>query len=190
MDKQQLIDFETDIATIYQTGKIKAPVHLAGGNEDALLEIFKDYIQGDWVFSTWRSHYHWLLSKHDPEELKRQILEGKSMHVFGDKFFTSSIVGGITPIALGVAQALKMKGSLNKVWCFLGCMAVSGGLASECIRYARGHSLPIIFVVEDNNMSVRAKTRETWGLNKTCDLRVYKYERKYPHAGSGVYVMF
>jgi pyruvate dehydrogenase E1 component alpha subunit len=190
MNKQQLIDFEIEIAKIYQEGKISGPIHLSSGNEDNLIEIFKDYKDGDWIFSTWRNHYHWLLSGRDPEELKKQILEGRSMHVFGDKFFTSSIVGGITPIALGIAKALQMEGSLNKVWCFIGCMAASCGLVSECIRYARGQNLPIIFVVEDNNMSVRAKTRETWGLGKTVDVRIYKYERKYPHAGSGKYVMF
>ena len=41
MDKQYLIDFETEVKEIYEAGDIKAPVHLSGGNEDPLIELFK-----------------------------------------------------------------------------------------------------------------------------------------------------
>ena len=57
-DKSFLIDFETEIKEIYEDGKIIAPVHLSGGNEDQLIEIFKDVDKDDWVFSSWRNHYH------------------------------------------------------------------------------------------------------------------------------------
>ena len=57
-DKSFLIDFETEIKEIYEDGKITAPVHLSGGNEDQLIEIFKDVDKDDWVFSSWRNHYH------------------------------------------------------------------------------------------------------------------------------------
>ena len=40
MTKKELIDFELDIKTIYESGKIKAPIHLSGGNEDELIKIF------------------------------------------------------------------------------------------------------------------------------------------------------
>ena len=60
-DKSFLIDFETEIKEIYEDGKITAPVHLSGGNEDQLIEIFKDVDKDDWVFSSWRNHYHALL---------------------------------------------------------------------------------------------------------------------------------
>jgi len=190
VDKQELIDFTNEIVSLYEAAKIKSPVHLSGGNEDQLIELFKHVKPNDWIFSTWRSHYHWLLSGRDKQELKNQILNGHSMHIFGDKFFTSAIVGGIAPIALGVAQALKMKNSPDKVWCFLGCMGASGGLAQECIRYASGHELPIMYVIEDNNLSVRADTRDTWGKGKANVVTAYKYTRKFPHAGSGKYIMF
>ena len=52
------------------------------------------------------------------------IVRGKSMSVYSTepKFYSSSIVGGIIPIALGVAQSIKLKGEPNKVWCFVGDM--------------------------------------------------------------------
>ena len=105
MTKKELIDFELDIKTIYESGKIKAPIHLSGGNEDELIKIFKDVQEDDWVFSSWRNHYHALLHGIDKNILKDLIVRGKSMSVYSDKpkFYSSSIVGGTLPIALGVA---------------------------------------------------------------------------------------
>lgn len=190
IDKKELIEFEEEIARLYEQAKIRTPIHLSGGNENKLIKIFKDYKECDWIFSTYRSHYHWLLSGRDPADLKEQILQGHSMHVYGRNFFTSSIVGAIAPIALGVAMALKMKKLPHKVWCFMGDMAGEAGIVHESIKYAKGHDLPITFVIEDNGYSVRAITKETWGLGKATVIKRYKYKRHYPHAGTGKYVMF
>jgi TPP-dependent pyruvate/acetoin dehydrogenase alpha subunit len=113
------------------------------------------------------------------------------MHIFDERFFTSAIVSGVAPIALGVAKALVMKHSTNKVWCFIGDMAASGGLVHECIKYAEGWDLPITYVIEDNHCSVRACTEEVWGKRQGKNKVIkYSYKRTYPHAGTGKYVMF
>jgi pyruvate dehydrogenase E1 component alpha subunit len=192
MNREELIKFEDDIGEIYEAGKIRAPIHLSGDNEDDLIKIMARYQEGDWIFSTWRSHYHWLLANKDPEDLKQQILDGHSMSVFGERFYTSAIVGGISPIALGVAWALKLKGNPEKrmVWCFIGDGAYHCGITQECIRYAVGHDLPIAYILEDNGLTVRADTQECWGHGRKSKVLKYKYHRKYPHAGTGTYVMF
>jgi len=182
--------FTSDIVKIYNQGKIKAPVHFNGGNALQLIEIFKTHKKGDWVLSTWRAHWHWLLSGRSSKELKQQILDGHSMHVVDKGFFTSSIVGGTAPIALGVAYALKLKGSKQKVFCFLGDMGASGGLAQECFRFASGHELPIQYVIEDNGMSVTSPTEDTWGTGDKEVVKHYRYEREFPHAGTGKFVLF
>ncbi|KKM04082.1 hypothetical protein LCGC14_1767800 [marine sediment metagenome] len=190
VDKKELIKFTEKIAKIYEDGGIKAPIHLSGTNEEETLTILKDYREGDWIFGTWRSHYLWLCSGRDPKELKKQILDGYSMHVYGDKFFTSAIVAGISPIALGVAWGLKLNGSTNMVYCFVGDGAYHCGLTQECIRYASGFDLPICFILEDNGLTVQADTQKIWGEARRKKVIRYKYTRKYPHAGSGKYVMF
>ncbi len=58
VDKEKLIQFTEEIAKEYEAGNIKAPVHLSGTNENEVIEILKDHKEGDWIFSTWRSHYH------------------------------------------------------------------------------------------------------------------------------------
>ena len=50
--KDTLIEFEADIASCFNNGIIKAPVHLYDGNEDELIEIFSNVKENDWVFCT------------------------------------------------------------------------------------------------------------------------------------------
>jgi len=189
-EKKRLVKFEKEIAGLYEKALIRAPIHLAGGNEVKLAKLFREYETGDWIFTTHRSHYHWLMSGRCPDKLKNQIVKGHSMHIYEEKFFTSAIVGGHAPIALGVAMALKRKKSPNRVWCFMGDMAGETGIVHECIKYAKGHDLPIRFIIEDDGYSVRALTKETWGSSNAKVAKRYKYKRSYPHAGSGKYVMF
>jgi pyruvate dehydrogenase E1 component alpha subunit len=200
MKKDYLINFEDEIAKLYESGKIKSPIHLSGGNEDQLIEIFKSVKKNDWVFSTWRNHYHALLKSKDPEWLKGEILKGRSLHINSKKhkIFTSSIVGGIIPIALGVALALKRKKSKNRVWCFIGDMSAETGSFNEAMKYARGFNLPITYIIEDNGISVYTPTNEVWGkpygkglpFASTANLIYYTYERKWPHWGIGKFINF
>ena len=176
--------FEEKVARLYEDGGIAAPVHLSSGNEAQLQEIFKGYREGDWILSTWRSHYHWLMSGRDPQELLGQIVAGHSMNISGDRFFTSAIVGGIAPIAVGLAMAGE------RVWCFVGDMAATCGIVAESIRYASGHNLPVTFVIEDNGMSVTTPTKDVWGTDGKGVVVRYDYKSKWPHAGTGTFVLF
>ena len=194
MDKQYLIDFETEVKETYEAGNIKAPVHLCGGNEEQLIEIFEQVNKDDWVFCSWRNHYHALLHGIPRDTLMDMIGRGKSMSVYSDKpkFYSSSIVGGILPIALGTAMSIKMKGEENKVWCFVGDMTFETGLFYETYKYARNFGLPIEFVVEDNGVSTNTPSEEAWGGKQTppADVFYYQYERTYPHHGTGNWVLF
>ena len=82
-------------------------------------------------------------------------MNGRSMFIYDKekKFFSSAIVGGIPGIAVGLAMALKRKGSNNKVWCFVGDGAEDTGHFAESVRYVDGWDLPCEFVVEDNDIN-------------------------------------
>lgn len=183
MVSQKLIDFEDGIKTAYINGQIRSPVHFSKGNEAELIEIFKSIGKDDWVFSTHRSHYHALLKGLDEDWLRAEILDNKSMHINSVKhrFFTSSIVGGCLPIALGVALGLKRQVSKDKVWIFIGDMGAETGSFHECVKYATGHELPITFIVEDNGLSVNTPTEKVWR---------YSYQREFPHHGTGKWINF
>ena len=194
MNKQDLIDFEKRVQKVYEAGEINAPVHLSGNNEDQLIEIFKKIDKDDWVFSSWRNHYHALLHGFDPEELFNLIKEGRSMGINSvkHKFYSSSIVGGSLPIALGVAQSIKLKKETSKVWCFIGDMTFETGTFHECYKYSRNFDLPLEFVIEDNNMSTNTPTDEAWNQKSEIpdDVYYYQYERNFPHHGTGKWILF
>ena len=67
LTRQDLIEFEEHIVSLWEDGQIRAPVHLSNGNEDELIEVFSHIDKDDYVFSTWRSHYHALLHGLTPE---------------------------------------------------------------------------------------------------------------------------
>jgi pyruvate dehydrogenase E1 component alpha subunit len=194
ISKKDLIDFELDIKKIYEAGKIKAPIHLSGNNEDSLINIFKKIKKNDWVFSTWRNHYHALLKGIPMNWLKKEIIAGRSMGInnIKYKFYSSAIVAGTIPIALGVAKALKLKKKNQKVWVFVGDMTFETGMFHECYKYAKNHKLPLKFVVEDNNLSTNTPTNKVWVKKSKIpkDVIYYKYKRKYPHHGTGGWVLF
>ena len=208
---ESLRAFEEEVRDVYLQGRIRAPIHLSRGNEKQLIEIFQSVRPEDWVFSTYRSHYHALLKGIPRERVMAAILEGHSIHLeFPDhRFYTSAIVAGQIPIALGVALGIKRRGGSEKVWVFCGDMAAETGAFHEAVKYAQGFDLPITFVVECNRMSTNSPTHDTWGLphahitvgqtiwRQSFDgwLEVgvirYCYDREdWPHVGAGAWVNF
>jgi len=197
--KKKLINFENKIASLFNQAKIKSPIHLYSNNEDKLIKIFKKIKKNDWVFCSWRSHYQCLLKGVPEKLLEKEILDGKSISLCFPKYkiYSSAIVGGILPIALGVALANKMKKKKSKVYCFIGEMTSETGIMHECFKYAINKKLPIHFIIEDNSKSVCTDTRKVWSLKKLSFekknskyLTYYKYHLKYPHAGAGKRVQF
>ena len=199
MTKKDLVQFEEEIAELFNAAKILAPVHLYYGNEDQIIKVFENIRSQDWVFCSWRSHYQCLLKGVPPKEIKEEIIAGRSISLcFPDyQIYSSALVGGSLPVAVGTAIAIKRKDEDSKVYCFMGDMTSETGIAHECIKYSRNHQLPIHFIIEDNSKSVCTDTRETWNSNKLSYESVsdpmityYRYESKYPHAGAGTRVQF
>ena len=200
MKKNELINFEEEIADLFNKGKIRAPVHLYQGNENKIIEFFKRVKKNDWVFCSWRSHYQCLLKGVPKEEVKDEILSGRSISLcFPEyKIYSSALVGGSIPIAVGTAMSLKLKKEKSTmVYCFMGEMTSETGIAHECIKYSRNFDLPIHFVIEDNSMSVCTDTRKTWQQKKLSFegsndkfVTFYSYKSKWPHSGAGKRIQF
>lgn len=199
MTKQELIAFEDKIAEHFNNARIRAPIHLYYGNENEMIKIFKNIRSRDWVFCSWRSHYQCLLKGVPPEQLEKDILEGKSISLCYPEYniYSTAIVGGNIPIAVGTAMAMKRKGVDTKVYCFVGDMTAEAGVFMENLKYSIQHKLPIKFIVEDNGKSVCTDTAKTWGVKESFYVNTeseylyyYQYETKYPHAGAGTRVQF
>lgn len=197
---EDLQNFEKGIADDFLAKKIRAPVHLYGGGEAKLIEIFQKHVdQADWMLGGWRMHPHCLLKGVPAEELRKAIYDGKSISLSFPKhnILCSGIVGGVPPIAVGLAMALAKKKSTQKVVVFMGDMTAETGIAYESIKYSINCRLPILWVIEDNGLSVSSSTLDAWG--GTCGMMTdpeepkiirYQYTPTLPHVGIGKFVEF
>lgn len=191
---ERLVAFENDIAAEFAEGKIKAPIHLGGGNEQQLIDIFERVdAENDWVLAGWRSHYHCLLKGVPPDKLKAAIMAGRSVSLcFPEhKIICSGIVGGIAPIAVGIAYAIEEMDLDEVVHVFLGDMTAESGIVHEAQKYADGHALPIRWYIEDNGVSVCTDTHISWGISPyVSPVETYDYVLTRPHSGIGQWIRF
>ena len=195
---KELREFELEIFDLFTQAKITSPVHLRGGNESQLIEIYKNINPEDYCFCTWASHLECLLKGVPRDEVRAAILRNKSICLSFKEYniISSAIVGGNAPLAVGTAMGLKMQQKAQHVWAFIGDMTFYTGTAQEAIRYAEVHDLPITFVVADNKYSVTTPTVEVWGddikamAESSPKCIYYSYENEFPHAGTGEKVLF
>lgn len=200
MTKEAIVAFENEIASLYEQGKIRAPIHLRSGCEDQLIEIFRDIGPDDHVFSYWASHIHCLLKGVPQNELRDAIVEGRSISLCFPEYnvFCSGIVGSLAGVAVGTALGLKRKNAKGRVFLFTGDMGAECGIFHEAVKYATHFDLPIQFVVEDNGVSVMTETRKTWGSERPWwkdtpyekKITYYQYTNGWPHSGLGRRIAF
>jgi TPP-dependent pyruvate/acetoin dehydrogenase alpha subunit len=82
---------------------------------------------------------------------------GGSMHstdLQAGIIFSTAIVGGGIPLAVGVALALQMDRKANCVVCFFGDGATNTGAFHEALNLAAVWRLPVVFVCENNHYAV------------------------------------
>ena len=189
---KSLLEFEQDIAREFSLGKIKAPVHLAEGNERESIRIFKSIREKDWILCSWRSHYHALLKGVPAEDVRQAIMDGRSIALCFPQYrmLSSAIVGGIGPIAVGLAWGIKRSGGDEVVNVFVGDMTAETGIYHEAAKYAANHRLPVVWHIEDNGMSVCTDTIKAWGQHRMTPSFRYHYDLKRPHVGIGKWVSF
>jgi TPP-dependent pyruvate/acetoin dehydrogenase alpha subunit len=189
---ESLRAFESEIAELFNRGEIKYPIHLSSGNEAQLIELFKQVQPEDWVCGSWRMHFACLLKGIPPHVLRQEIINGHSITLCFPKsrIVSSAIVGGILPIATGIALGIKLRGETNRVFVFSGDMTSRTGTYHECLTYAQGHDLPITFVQEDNGISVGTPTADVWGplYGKEGKELYYHFDLGWPHSGTGKFV--
>lgn len=145
-------------------------VHLCLGQE-AVPDALYDYLRPeDWLFSTHRSHGHYLAKGGTEQKILDEILGLESgvnggysgSQSFCDmalRFHSTAVVGGLVGVAAGTALALKLQGSNAIAVCCIGDAATEQGVFWEALNFASLHNLPILWVCENNGLSVHAPIR-------------------------------
>jgi pyruvate dehydrogenase E1 component alpha subunit len=172
--------FEERSAMLYQNQKIGGFCHLYSGQEAVAVGSIGVLREDDYVITAYRDHGHALARGMDPKQGMAEMMgklpgcsrgKGGSMHFFDkEKGFLGghAIVGSHLPLAAGVAFASKYRGEDRVCICYFGDGAVDQGALHEAFNMASLWKLPVIYVVENNMMSMGTHLhRHSWTTDLT-----------------------
>lgn len=184
---------EEKIAELYLQQEMRCPVHLCTGQEAIAVGVCAHLKQEDYVMSSHRGHGHYLAKGGSLKSMMAEIYgrstgcskgKGGSMHLtdLNENFLGSTpIVGGIIPVAAGVAFGIAMNGMDRLAVVFFGDAATEEGVFCESLNFAALKKLPIIFVCENNFFSVysslnvrQPKERNNLALARAYGVRAAK----------------
>ena len=164
--------FEMETARVYDTGVMKMPIYLSLGEEHipaAIATVAKD-LQ---VFAQHRGHSYYLSFGGQMKPLIDELLHRESgcargmggsasihdprVGVYGH----SGLMGDQVPIAVGMAL-----GSGRKVLTVVGDASAEEDYVYGAMGFAATKKLPVLFVCEDNNLSILTpiSTRRSWSI--------------------------
>lgn len=171
--------FEQTALKSYTKGKMGGFLHLYIGQESVAVGACSMMGDDDHVITAYRDHGHALAVGMSMNECMAELYgkvtgcsrgKGGSMHFFApDKNYWGGhgIVGGQTPLGLGLAYGLKYKGLKGAALCFLGDGAVNQGVFYESMNLASLWDLPVIYVIE-NNLYSMGTSLERSSVVKDC----------------------
>lgn len=156
---------EEEISRRYLEQEMRCPTHLSIGQEATSVAISSFLSKDDDVFSSHRSHAHYLSKGGCLKSLIAEMYgreagcakgHGGSMHLIDIQAGfqgATSIVGGTIPVAVGNAWARKLSNQSYLTVSYFGDAAVEEGVFHESLNFSSVHKIPIIFVCEDNGYS-------------------------------------
>lgn len=169
--------FEEECARRADAGQLKFPLYLSIGQEyvPATVSAWLDDrgITDRQVFVQHRAHSQYLSFGGDIDELVLELLgdprgcsggmggtnclQSRKANIYGH----DGLLGTQIPIAVGAAY-----GNRKPTICFLGDAAAEEDYALAAFGWAATQRLPILFVVEDNNLSIltEKRVRRSWSI--------------------------
>ncbi len=161
--------FEEKAGQLYGMGQIGGFCHLYIGQEAVVVGLQSASKPGDTVVTSYRDHGHMLACGMDADGVMAELTgraggysrgKGGSMHMFSreKKFFGGhGIVGAQVPIGVGLAFSHKYKDEPNVCMTYLGDGAVNQGQVYESFNMAALWSLPVVFIIENNQYGMGTK---------------------------------
>lgn len=168
--------FEERSLRSYQQGHIGGFLHLYIGQEAVAVGSVSMMGEDDHIITAYRDHGHALAVGMEFDECMAELYgkktgcskgKGGSMHFFApDKNYWGGhgIVGGQTPLGLGIAFALKYNNKRGSCLCFMGDGATNQGPFYESLNLASLWNLPVVYIIENNGYSMgTAESRHSAG---------------------------
>jgi len=170
--------FEQGVIESVQAKYIDYLVYLSSGQE-AIAAAMSIALQEFMIFAQHRCHGTYLAFGGNPEKLRDELLglsTGTSRGRAGSNciqchendvmmFGHHGLIGENVPLGVGAAL-----GSNRPVVCFFGDGAAEEDYVFAAMGFAVTHKLPVIFVCEDNNLSILTKVavRRSWSITEVA----------------------
>lgn len=170
--------FEQEVIESVQAKYIDYLVYLSSGQE-AIAAAMSVALQGFMIFAQHRCHGTYLAFGGNPAKLRDELLgmnTGTSRGRAGSNcvqchenevtmFGHHGLIGENVPLGVGAAL-----GSNKPVVCFFGDGAAEEDYVFAAMGFAVTQRLPVIFVCEDNNLSILTKkeVRRSWSITEVA----------------------
>jgi len=169
-------NFEEETYKYAEKKTFKSPIYLSAGQEfipATIAEVWSTATGKPLIFAQHRAHSTYLSFGGDPSDLIDELLgretgcargmagspsiQCKSIRMFGHDGY----IGSEVPIAVGACFA-----SREYTITFMGDAAAEEDYVLSSLGWAATKNLPMLFVVEDNNLSVltEKKVRRSWNI--------------------------
>jgi pyruvate dehydrogenase E1 component alpha subunit len=148
---------------------MKSPHHYYIGQEAVAVGVCAALTNDDYVFSTHRSHGHYLAKGGDLNAFMAEMYlrvdgcsrgKGGSMHLIDTSvghMGSSAIVSGSIPIAAGAAWAFQLQNKKNVAVSFFGDGAADEGVLYESLNFSALKKSPVLYVCENNQFASFSK---------------------------------
>lgn len=193
---------EEAIAEEYHKQEMRCPTHLYIGQEAIAAGVSENLKKSDVVFSTHRSHGHYIAKGGN---IKRMIAEiygketgccggiGGSQHLIDlsvNYYGSTPIVGETIPVAAGVALSMQMRGEKAISVVYFGEAATEEGVFAESLNFAALKKLPVLFVCENNLYSVNTHISLRQPKKKITDIARANMMKSYSGDGNDVSAVY
>jgi 2-oxoisovalerate dehydrogenase E1 component len=161
---------ETKLLELFTGGELNGTVHTCVGQELLPVVLAKHLQLNDYVVSNHRGHGHYLSVTGDFVGLIAEVMGrtggvsggyGGSQHLRNERFYSNGVQGGMTPISVGLGQALKEESAGNVCSCFIGDGTLGEGVVYEAFNLAAKWEIPVLFVIEDNGYAQSTSKQQT-----------------------------
>ncbi len=160
---------ENKLLELYRDGLIDGTVHTCIGQELNSVAVSQHLAKADYVFSNHRGHGHYLARTRDYYGLFAELMGkstgcsggyGGSQHLMHERYFSNGVQGGMVPIAVGAAFGLSYRQEEAVSVVYIGDGTFGEGLIYESFNISALWGLPLVVVVEDNQIAQSTSKRQ------------------------------
>lgn len=178
MTRQRALDYQ--LVKGAKTGKMPPGWH-SGLGEDAIVAPVALLREDDYVTYTHRGAYVWITQGMSMKEIIAELY-GKATGCSGGYggthvakpslgiFGRSGMQGGHFPLAVGMGISAQVKGRGQVVMMFFGDGCGTRGHLHEAFNHASVWKLPIIWMCENNGLSMSVKLNKTWAIKNIAKI--------------------